>query len=181
MRKAALPLGFEKGKGKGKNNGDKSVIDAADRTAVPHSDHGLCCGQGRAAEGQRQPGALGGHGVSGHALRDHQRIPDRRYAGDPQGPFVLHGDCGGYPCSAAGAQRPVEPPAQAGCRGTGECDLQQRRCTGDPVGQGSDGRCVCHLLLCIHHCAAGAAVDPRQFPFAGQQCAGLERCSPIST
>lgn len=175
LRKAALPLGFEKGKGKGKNNGDKSVIDAADRTAVPHSDHGLCCGQGRAAEGQRQPGALGGHGVSGHALRDHQRIPDRRYAGDPQGTFVLHGYCGGYPCSAAGAQRPVEPPAQAGCRGTGECDLQQRRCTGDPVGQGSDGRCVCHLLLRIHHCAAGAAVDPRQFPFAGQQCAGLEK------
>ncbi len=83
--------------------------------------------------------------VSGHALRDHQRIPDRRYAGDPQGTFVLHGYCGGYPCSAAGAQRPAEPPAQAGCRGTGECDLQQRRCTGDPVGQGSDGRCVCHL------------------------------------
>lgn len=24
----------------------------------------------------------------------------------------------------------VEPPAQAGCRGAGECDLQQRRCTG---------------------------------------------------
>ena len=27
----------------------------------------------------------------------------------------------------------------------------------------------------IYHCAAGAAVDPRQFPFAGQQCAGLEK------
>ena len=88
--------------------------------------------------------------------------------------FVDHGT-GIYPCSAAGAQRPVEPPAQAGCRGAGECDLQQRRCTGDPVGQGTDGRCVCHLLLRIHHCAAGAAVDPRQFPFAGQQCAGLEK------
>ena len=87
LAEGGSPFGFEKGKGKGKNNGDKSVIDAADRTAVPHSDHGLCCGQGRAAEGQRQPGALGGHGVSGHALRDHQRIPDRRYAGDPQGPF----------------------------------------------------------------------------------------------
>lgn len=28
-----------------------------------------------------------------------------------KGLFVLHGYCGGYPCSAAGAQRPVEPPA----------------------------------------------------------------------
>ena len=182
MRKAALPLGFEKGKGKGKTMEISLLLmqQIAQLFLILIMGYAVVKAGLLKASDSRVLSVVMVYLVTPCVIINAFQIDDTPEI--RKGTFVLHGYCGGYPCSAAGAQRPAEPPAQAGCRGTGECDLQQRRCTGDPVGQGSDGRCVCHLLLRIHHCAAGAAVDPRQFPFAGQQCAGLEkRCSPIST
>ena len=59
---------------------DQYSAGRKDRAAISDFVDGVSGGPAGTAEAGGQPGIVGHYGIHGHAVHDHQRIPDRQHA-----------------------------------------------------------------------------------------------------
>ena len=154
---------------RGRDDEDQFAAGTADFAVVFDFADGLRRGALRPAEGGGQPGAFGGNGVSGVALRGAQGFSDRRFARAAHRAAVRLCHCGAAAPAVSGPDGGAETAAASGRDRGGYPDLQQRGGAGYSAGAGPSGGGVRGVLLRLRHRAADSAVDPLQHQPAGRR------------